>query len=157
MENNKLKVAYNTHKGCAKRRGIGFHFTYEEWLKVWTDSGKLAERGTGAGRYCMCRYGDQGDYEAGNVYIATTGDNLQESRVLMGTAVEESKLNPLGLHLLKKAGNIGRDSDRIKYIAEVSGLSVWTVQSLALGRRQFNRSNKAALRKALGNGFKFGD
>lgn len=48
-------------------RGIEWKLTYEEWLDIWGD--KITQRGRGRGKYNMCRYGDTGAYEVGNVYI----------------------------------------------------------------------------------------
>ena len=66
-----LKKAYTTHKSNAKRRGVGFVLSFEEWLSVWEASGKLMERGRGKEKYVMCRHGDCGDYTVDNVFIAT--------------------------------------------------------------------------------------
>lgn len=60
---------------AAERRGIEWKLTFNEWWKIWQDSGHWAERGQGAQKYCMCRYGDVGPYAVGNVYIATNHEN----------------------------------------------------------------------------------
>jgi hypothetical protein len=65
MRNN--KKAYHAHKGRAKRRGIPFLLTYEEWFNIWENSGKI--RGTGSDDYCMARHNDIGPYAVGNVSI----------------------------------------------------------------------------------------
>jgi hypothetical protein len=36
---------YRQQKNNANRRGIGFLLTYEEWWKIWDDSGKYEYRG----------------------------------------------------------------------------------------------------------------
>ncbi len=64
-----IKEKYNQHKRNATRRGIEFLLTFEEWLNIWTQSGKLDQRGLKRGQYVMCRNGDQGPYAVGNVYI----------------------------------------------------------------------------------------
>lgn len=69
---------YSFQKGHAKRRKIGFVLTFEQWWKVWQDSGKWAERGRLAHQYCMARNGDRGDYALGNVKIITVSDNVLE-------------------------------------------------------------------------------
>ena len=70
---NKLKGTpyggFLQHKSNAKTRGISFNLSYEEWLDIWEKSDKLHLRGRGKGKYCMCRIGDLGAYEVGNVFI----------------------------------------------------------------------------------------
>lgn len=70
-----MKTAYNNQKARAKQRGIDFQLTYQEWIGVWINSGKLLGRGRGANEYCMARVGDQGPYAVGNVYICTNAEN----------------------------------------------------------------------------------
>lgn len=58
---------YLNQKVRAKHRGIDFHFTFEEWLEWWQNTGYYDLRGKGRGLYCMARYGDQGPYAPWNV------------------------------------------------------------------------------------------
>lgn len=58
------------------KRGIEFNLTYEKWLAVWGD--KLDKRGRGLGKLQMCRIGDKGNYELGNVYIDTCENNSSD-------------------------------------------------------------------------------
>lgn len=53
---------YREQKYNARGRGIEWSLTYEEWLKIWTDSGKLHLRGRKGGGYVMARFGDVGPY-----------------------------------------------------------------------------------------------
>lgn len=46
---------YVGNKRQAKRRGILFLLTFEEWLKIWTDSGHFHERGTFRHQYHLAR------------------------------------------------------------------------------------------------------
>jgi len=73
-----LKRQFQFQQSNAKRRGIGFLLTFEQWLKIWTDSSHLHERGCHRGKYNMARYGDRGAYEVGNVRIIPHGDNIAE-------------------------------------------------------------------------------
>ena len=75
------KEAYRDHKRGAKDRGIEFLLTYEEWLKIWIDSGHLHERGPKKGQYVMARFGDKGPYAVGNVKIITCSDNIREFKI----------------------------------------------------------------------------
>lgn len=79
---------YALQRENAARRGIPFLLTFEQWLSVWIDSGKLEERGRGANKYCMSRRGDVGNYEIGNVFIQLGKDNVAEGN--LGKVVSES-------------------------------------------------------------------
>ena len=76
---SKLKLAFRDQRRRAKRRGIEFLFTFEEWLDVWECSGKLALRGPGKNGYCMSRPGDVGPYAPWNVVIKTISENSLEA------------------------------------------------------------------------------
>lgn len=74
MRNN-LRRAFTQQKSNAKRRGISFRLTYDQWLAVWQRSGKLNQRGRNSGQYCMSRPNDRGVYEIGNVLIIMVNAN----------------------------------------------------------------------------------
>lgn len=78
-EDHKIRHAYACHKSKAKHRGIEFRLTYDEWYKIWKDSGKLELRGVGKGKYVMSRYNDIGAYEKNNVFIQEFGKNVAEA------------------------------------------------------------------------------
>src|SRR5271166_864118 len=50
---NPERRRYAVQKGDAKRRGIPFLLSFEQWLCIWTESGHLDESGSFAGQYCM--------------------------------------------------------------------------------------------------------
>jgi hypothetical protein len=68
----------------ARRRGIEFQLTFEQWLLIWETSGRLPERGKETGQYVMARPGDQGPYAVGNVRIITVNQNAGESKGMTG-------------------------------------------------------------------------
>jgi len=45
MKVAKHKELYMKHRRHAKARGIPFLLSYEEWLKIWMDSGHWHDRG----------------------------------------------------------------------------------------------------------------
>lgn len=106
-----VKQKYHVHKAGAKRRGIPFNLTFEEWTSIWFTSGKWAQRGHGSDKYCMCRYGDKGAYELGNVYIATNRENgilantgrkhTDETKIKCGLSCKGKKQSPE--HIAKRA------------------------------------------------------
>jgi len=75
-EENPKKDAYICQKKDAKRRGIEWLFTLEEWIACWGE--KFADRGRGADRLCMARIGDTGPYSPDNVEIITGGQNTKD-------------------------------------------------------------------------------
>ena len=81
MTKDLYKKAYTQHKSNAKIRGIEFKLTFDEWKQIWVDSGKWDQRGRGANKYCMCRIGDLGCYEVGNVFIGFGKTNVSDGNV----------------------------------------------------------------------------
>ena len=73
-----LREPYQQQKRNAKRRGIPFLLTFNEWIAIWETSGKLDYRGRKSGQYVMARPGDTGAYEQGNVKIITHIENTSE-------------------------------------------------------------------------------
>lgn len=67
--------AFTRQRHSARQRGIEWNLTLAEWLAVWIESGKWEQRGRARDSYVMCRFGDAGPYEVGNVYIATLAHN----------------------------------------------------------------------------------
>lgn len=77
----KKKNAFRRHKNGARRRGIEFCFTYEQWCSWWKS--KLGDdwfelRGTTHGKYVMARHGDIGPYHPDNVDCITCGENSRQ-------------------------------------------------------------------------------
>ena len=75
---NKMKKAYTQQKGDAKKRGIEFKLTFEEWRNWWGND--FENRGVGSDKLVMARYGDVGAYELSNIKKITFGDNCRESK-----------------------------------------------------------------------------
>lgn len=68
--------AFTRQRTNAKVRGIEWTLTLWQWWNLWQASGCWDKRGRGTG-YMMCRVGDAGSYEMGNVYIATGVHNAK--------------------------------------------------------------------------------
>jgi hypothetical protein len=64
------------NKSNAKRRGVVWNLTYEEWWSLWEQYYHL--RGRGKGKYHLCRHGDIGSYNINNCYVAPREQNRQE-------------------------------------------------------------------------------
>ncbi len=74
--------AYGKHKYRARKYGIGFSLTFQEWFDWWGED--IDRRGNNADSLCMCRIGDTGDYALDNIYKDTRSNNtrlmIQEGR-----------------------------------------------------------------------------
>jgi hypothetical protein len=77
-----MKKAYTQQKGDAKKRGIEFKLTFEEWSNWWGKD--FQNRGVGANKLVMGRHGDVGAYELSNIKKITFGDNIRECRSKTG-------------------------------------------------------------------------
>lgn len=73
------KGKFIRQKTNAKRRGIPWEMTFEEWWSIWEKSGKWEQRGQGPYNYCMSRKFDQGPYSVNNVTITTSRKNSQQA------------------------------------------------------------------------------
>lgn len=91
----KLRGAYRRQSKDAASRGIDFLLSFQEWLRIWEESGHLDERGCRKGQYVMARYGDKGSYEVGNVRIITVEENIAE-RVFSAGSISKMRLARLG-------------------------------------------------------------
>ena len=76
-EANPKRDAYRNQKSNAKRRGVEFLLTFEEWRDWWGKD--FAGRGSAKGRLVMARYGDKGPYQLGNIKKITCSENARES------------------------------------------------------------------------------
>lgn len=74
-KNDPLLRAFSEQKYNARRRKIGWHLTFEQWLRIWQTSGHLHERGHRSGCYVMARHRDRGPYAPDNVAIVPVSKN----------------------------------------------------------------------------------
>jgi hypothetical protein len=72
--------AWQEQRRNAMSRGIGWHLTLGQWWAIWDASGKWEQRGRGAGKYCLARYADRGNYVHGNVWVCEFIENCREAR-----------------------------------------------------------------------------
>lgn len=85
MMRNEYYQKYEKQKGSVRNRvdkngdKIDFKLSFEQWMDIWQSSGKLNERGSKKGQYCMSRYNDIGHYEVGNVFIQRIEDNISQA------------------------------------------------------------------------------
>ena len=74
---NPKRTAYYTQKINAKKRGISFELTFEEWVDWWGED--WDRRGRCKTELVMARNGDTGAYSLDNIYKSTASDNVVES------------------------------------------------------------------------------
>jgi hypothetical protein len=82
---------FNQQRGNARRRGIAWQLTFDEWRNIWLASGKWNQRGIHTGEYCMARPGDIGPYSVGNVRIVPVTQNHNEM-TYQHTAAAKAKI-----------------------------------------------------------------
>lgn len=75
---NLYKHRYNVQRLTAKKRGIEWNFTYDEWIDWWGDD--IVNRGKRKGQLCMARYNDTGPYHPNNVRKSTLEQNVSEAQ-----------------------------------------------------------------------------
>lgn len=83
LNTKKLKAVFGQSRRDAKRRGIAFEFSFEQWIDVWLRSGHLEERGRRKGQYVMARHHDRGPYAIHNVSIILCEQNHKDAATQM--------------------------------------------------------------------------
>lgn len=73
MSSTNLKLKYASQKSGAKKRGIEWKITFDEWVTWWGED--IHKRGLGHDSFQMQRYGDKGAYELGNIRKGYPRDN----------------------------------------------------------------------------------
>lgn len=69
---------YLQQKENARKRGIAFELSWEQWWSLWQEHWE--QRGRGPGRMVMARHGDIGPYTIGNVAIVPHEQNVWRGR-----------------------------------------------------------------------------
>ncbi len=81
MARSNHRLSFVKQRIAARSRGIGWGLTFEQWLNIWLESGKLELRGCKKGQYVMARIRDRGPYATGNVNIILAEQNASEGQV----------------------------------------------------------------------------
>lgn len=88
--------AFQYQRKSADRRGIGWQLSFEQWWRIWSESGKWEVRGKTKGCYVMARPGDKGPYAVGNVYITTHSDNAKTAQSHANRPKPQPRKEPSG-------------------------------------------------------------
>ena len=73
-----IRWKFNEQRSAARKRGVEWVMSFDEWWSIWQSSGQWANRGCRRGQYVMARRGDVGAYEFGNVEIVRHEANVAE-------------------------------------------------------------------------------
>ena len=71
------KRKFFAQRACARKRGIEWCLSFEQWLNWWGDD--YCRRGRASLDLCMSRPGDNGPYSLDNIVKKTNKENIQES------------------------------------------------------------------------------
>jgi hypothetical protein len=121
QQKNPEKQKYGVHKVRARNRGIPFLLTFEEWWKIWLDSGRWEQRGSRKDQYVMARHEDRGAYVVGNVRICTAAENQSDQalylredtrRLRSENAKKQSLTNPMSKEAWKRIMEAKRGQPR---------------------------------------------
>lgn len=84
------KQAFQNQKSGAKRRGIGWELTFDQWFEWWGED--IDRRGSGHGDLQMQRVADSGPYALGNIRKGYPRDNSRTwARVCANRRAEKAK------------------------------------------------------------------
>lgn len=130
-----MRSAFNDHRNNAKKRGIDFLFTIEEWCEWWGDYFPL--RGNRKGKLVMARKDDSGPYAKDNVFLTRHEEN---SGPLMRLEVRREAARK-GWEAFKAAG-------KLHQFATMTGALNHRSRAVLAGGKLYDTITQAA--KALG-------
>ncbi len=111
FEARRAKRLYQMHRHRAKRSGIKFQFSLDEWINWWIKNlgpQWLKKRGRGKNKYCMARIGDRGPYANDNVKCITNRQNASERFPSKESRIKSSKSNMGHICLIETRRKIGK-------------------------------------------------
>jgi hypothetical protein len=80
LDRSTARARYWHQQKAAKQRGIEWALSFEQWLEWWGED--LDNRGQHSFNLQMCRIGDKGGYELGNIYKGTPAQNMRVAGAL---------------------------------------------------------------------------
>ena len=118
---------YKYQKYRAKQRGVGFKLSFEEWLEIWGYC--LPYRGKKEDSLCMCRKGDTGNYEVGNVYIGSFKEN--RDNISVDKHRKHAKIN---MDIANDIRSCLSQGFTVKQCAKIYGLSRQSITDIRMNR-----------------------
>lgn len=76
MDRAEARLRYAQQMANAKKRGIEWEFTFDEWCEIWANHWE--NRGPRKDQLGMCRTHDKGPYKADNVRLDSPKGNAAE-------------------------------------------------------------------------------
>ena len=130
--------AFYRHRANAESQGKVFRLTLAEWWSLWAPHWPERRKR----KYCMCRTGDIGAYEIGNVRIDTQRGNSRE-RVFYGIprrrrryGARKLKVEPFAVSLAEALDAVKVDYLR-RAILRCRGNNTAAAKMMGLNARQF--------------------
>jgi hypothetical protein len=96
------REAYKAQRANARRRGIAWDLTFDQWLAWW--GADLVRRGVGPDRLQMQRIGDAGPYALGNIRKGYPRDNMRTYSIVCAN---------------RRAGALKADAERARDVLPV--------------------------------------
>jgi hypothetical protein len=100
-----LRHAYASHSRNAKKHGIPFLFTFEQWSEWWLRDDRWSRRGRKAGQLQMGRKGNSGSYSPDNVECVSKEEKQKSQLVRLLSLPPEKRAE-----IARKAG-LGRSGE----------------------------------------------
>jgi hypothetical protein len=134
MDLQDAKLKYRAQKYQARSRKLGFTLTFEEWCKLWNDSGHWNDRGVGSGKYVMSRKGDIGPYSLDNVFIQSFEQNVTDGN-------HKVPKRPQHTYIID-----GKSYTSIEDCSKDLNIPIGTLAGWITGRYDFTKSRKYKIR-----------
>lgn len=131
-----LRAYQHQRYAAIARRKIEWRLTLPQWWAVWQESGHWPDRGAGRG-YMMCRFGDTGAYEVGNVFIGPGAENLSAATKKHDLPIGVSRTHKSRLNPFRAYCNVGGKQRHLGSFptAEAAERAYLAALSLDLARR----------------------
>ncbi len=117
-------IKWYQQKCDAASRNIEFYLTLDEWTDWWGSD--FLRRGNKKDDLCMCRYGDKGHYELGNIYKATMSQNHKDFHAHCTTYIRSG--GPRGIRASVKVSTSEGVFNNLYEAAEYFGIDSTTVR-----------------------------
>jgi hypothetical protein len=124
MIRDPAKLAYRDQKQAARKRGIPFLLSFEEWDTWWREqagANYLQKRGCFRGQLVMARLGDEGPYSLSNIKCITCEQNSSEIKSNPSIKIPDDKVLEI-FYAVGSTREIGR-----RY--GVHGATVWSIKA----------------------------
>ena len=148
----RLRHAYASHRRSAKKQGIPFQFTFEQWRDWWLTDNRWSRRGRKAGQLQMGRKGNSGPYAPENVECVTK-EQKQEVQLIGLSSISSEKR----AETYRKAGLARRGEKHWNARPVVTPLGTFVTVKAAAQAHGIARSRGSDLAREKRNGWRYLD